>query len=241
MQKELIDYIQNVMAKGFRPNQVKQALRQAGYPEETIQEAFETIRQAQPAKRGYWIFWLVLLAAIFVVLLGVLVFLLLDLKPAQIPAQTIQQPISCVEKTPGQWCYSVSAEGITSEGCSDTKEKCTSSYNADLAVARKDESLCNKVTDTQGKDLCYTNVASKKNDLAICNNIGDYQQKSGCIGMVAGQQGNKALCETAASKDDCYAAYGMTSSDASVCEMITNADIKQTCEFFTTAPPPVPT
>ncbi len=248
MQKELVDYIQTVVAKGFRPEQVKQALLQAGYSEETIQEAFANVQYNQPpvqsVKSGYWIFLMLILTVIIILLLGTLIFLLLDTRQVQESptSQTpIKEPSACVERTPGQWCYSVSAEGITSEGCSDSEEKCISSYNADLAVARKDETLCNKVTDTQGKDLCYTNVASKRNNLEICNNIGDYQQKSGCIGMIAGQQKNKEICNTAASKDDCYAAYGMTSSDASVCELITDAGIKQTCEFLSTPPPPAPT
>jgi len=242
MQKELIEYLQNVLSKGFRPEQVKQALRQAGYSEDTIQDAFSQVQYTPPPEkpqRGYWIFWLFILGAIFVVLFVILIILLVGTPTTTFPSPAIQQPSACVERTPGQWCYSVSAEGITSEACSETKERCTSSYYADLAVAQKDESLCNKVTD--GKDLCYTNVASKKNNVEICNNIGDYQQKSGCTGMVAGQQGKKELCDTTASKDDCYAAYGMTSGDASVCEQITNADIKQTCEFFTSPPPPVPT
>ncbi|MEM3154225.1 MAG: Yip1 family protein [Candidatus Woesearchaeota archaeon] len=55
MKKELIEYIQSVLSKGFKPEQVKQALRDAGYAEDDIKKAFEEIAIPPIEKRGY--FW----------------------------------------------------------------------------------------------------------------------------------------------------------------------------------------
>lgn len=242
MQKELMNYIQDVLSKGFRPEQVKQALRQAGYSEDAIQDAFAGLRAEQPEGHGRLFLWLAILTAIFIVLILALILLMPGLTgPEPTVSPAVKQPSACSQRAPGQWCYSVSAQGITSEGCTDTQEKCMYSYYGDLAAANGDEKLCNKILDAQSKDLCYGNVAARKNDLNLCGTIGDYQQKSSCIGTVAGQQKNKAACDTAPSKDDCYVAYGMMAQDPSVCELITDQTTKQSCEFFTTPPPPVPT
>ena len=51
MQKELIDYIQGALAKGFSEEQVKAGLRQAGYTEESVDEAFSFL---PPESHGYY-------------------------------------------------------------------------------------------------------------------------------------------------------------------------------------------
>lgn len=235
-----MNYIQDVLSKGFRPKQIKQALRHAGYPEDAIQDAFAGIQASQP-ERGHLYLWLAILTAVFIVLILALILLLGTTGPEPTVSPAAKQPSACTQRAPGQWCYSVSAQGMTSEGCTGTQEECMYGYYADLAAANADEKLCNKILDAQSKDMCYGNVAARKNDLNLCGTIGDYQQKSSCIGTVAGQQKNKAACDGAPSKDDCYAAYGMMAQDPSVCELITDQTTKQSCEFFTTPPPPVPT
>jgi len=51
MQKELIDYIQDSLAKGFSEAQVKAGLRQTGYTEEAVEEAFSFL---PPESHGYY-------------------------------------------------------------------------------------------------------------------------------------------------------------------------------------------
>lgn len=240
MQKELTNYIQDVMSKGFKPEQIKQTLRQAGYSEDVIQEAFAGL-PAEQRRGGHLYLWLIILTAIFIAITTILiVFLQGTTEPQQTITPQAKPQGECAQRAPGQWCYSVSAQGITSEGCTDTQEKCMYGYYADLAAANSDETICNKILDTQSKDLCYGNVAARKNDLGLCGAINDYQQKSSCIGTVAGQLKNTAHCDTAPSKDDCYAAYGMMSQDQSVCALIANETTRNSCEFFTTPPPPIP-
>jgi hypothetical protein len=240
MQKELVNYIQDVLSKGFKPDQIRQTLQQAGYSDEAISEAFASL-PAEQRRGGHLYLWLIILTALFVAVSGALIIYLTGTtEPQQTKLPAAQQPEECGQRAPGQWCYSVSAQGISSEGCSNTQEKCMYAYYADLAAANSDEKICNKILDAQSKDLCYGNVAARKNDIGLCGAISDYQQKSSCIGTVAGQLKNTALCETAPSKDDCYSAYGMMSQDQSVCALISNETTRSSCEFFTTPPPPIP-
>src|SRR5574341_124478 len=51
MQKELIDYIQDALAKGFSEEQIKTGLRQTGYTEEAVEEAFSFL---PPESHGYY-------------------------------------------------------------------------------------------------------------------------------------------------------------------------------------------
>jgi len=240
MKKELMDYIQSVLSKGFKPEQIKQALRQAGYEEAEIQEAFAGI--SQPKSNTLAIFIIICFLVGAFVLILFLAFNLLGSSPVVMPQKIIPQQSTqgCNEKAPGQWCYQVVTESVTSGSCSATKEECINTYYADLAAANKDEKLCSKIADQQAKDMCNSNVASRKNDLAVCDNLSDPEQKTNCIGTIAGQQKDKALCNAAPSKDDCYISYAVTTKDASICELASTADKKQQCEFFATPPPPVP-
>ncbi len=240
MKKELMDYIQDVLSKGFKPEQVKQTLRQAGYAEADIQEAFAGI--SQPSHTLTIFITLCILTSLFVLILFLL-FNFLGTSPIEMPQKIITPSVSpqsgCNEKTPGQWCYQVITESVTSGSCSATKEECMNTYYADLAVANKDEKLCDNIAQP-GKDWCISNVASKKNDLAVCNNVADPAEKSFCIGTVGGQQGNKTACDSAPSKDECNINYAMASNDPSICALISSQDKKQQCEFFAIPPPPVP-
>jgi len=82
---------------------------------------------------------------------------------------------------------------------------------AQVATAKKDSSICEKITTAGWKDTCYLQVATAKADQSLCEKI-IYSDSSAKV------------------RDTCYFSVVMNTKDKSLCEKIRDSQIKQGCD-----------
>ena len=81
------------------------------------------------------------------------------------------------------------------------------------------------------REQCYSNVAEIKGDLSICEKISDSDNKDICYANVAVVQDDLAICDMILSDERwyCYYFIALNREDVSICETIEDQNIKNIC------------
>ncbi len=103
-------------------------------------------------------------------------------------------------------CYALVAElKADPDTCSESgteADRCFQQYATD----KKDDSVCDKISDASAKDSCYNSLASQLRDPELCGKIKNLSQK-----------------------DSCYFSMAMSLGDTAYCDKISNESQKQNC------------
>lgn len=91
-------------------------------------------------------------------------------------------------------------------GCTQQEER--SDWNWTItAIQEKNSSICGRIENTTGKDVCYNSVAMSLKDSSLCEKISKSYSKDNCYRLVAVTINNSSLCiniNDSEQKNICY-------------------------------------
>ncbi len=111
----------------------------------------------------------------------------------------------------------------------------------DVAVDKKDISICEKIQNQDNKEGCYSGVAEAKQDISICEKIHDQDCKDECYVSVAKAKQDISICEKMeqnpykAYKELCYSKVAFAKQDPTICVQIQYQNIRDDCYFSVAA------
>jgi len=110
-----------------------------------------------------------------------------------------------------------------------------------LAEKSKDDSICDKITDINKKELCKLEVFKIIDPIGYCETLGDLSKKEGCYYDLSGVQGvssdvkidacNKIECKRSSQcsgfiyTDSCLSRAALINLDKSICEDISPEEV----------------
>lgn len=107
----------------------------------------------------------------------------------------------------------------------------------DVAVDKKDISICEKIQNQDNKEGCYSGVAEAKQDILICNKIQDQDRKDECYVYVAKAKQDISICDEMeqnpykAYKELCYSGVALAKRDPTICVQIQYQNVRDNCYF----------
>jgi len=188
MQKELIEYIENMLQQGHSPANVKEAITKAGYSEEQATEAFQSISTTQETHKKASKAWMIMLGCVVLAIILTAAYLLIpeEKKAPELPEQyyvpEAPKPETC-DQTPIELrdgCYIDRAEKQNDiEACKKMSEPIGMSACIGMIAAKQNnKAACETVP---SKDSCYLSYSMTTPDPAICDLITDTQAKDSCL------------------------------------------------------------
>ena len=91
---------------------------------------------------------------------------------------------------------------------------------------------CDQFKDSSLEASCYTNLAIDRKDVSICSNVAGLGSINGCYKEVAIAKLDETICariDDNLMKDSCYNRVGSLTKDKSVCNMIKDQNLKNGC------------
>ena len=98
----------------------------------------------------------------------------------------------------------------------------------------EDLAICEKIQNTEDKELCYRRVAVKKKDPSICDLIQRDPNpiKEKCFMDVAIEKKDVSICnknQVQIWKNLCFTGVAIAKKDSSICDLISDEEAKDTC------------
>jgi hypothetical protein len=103
---------------------------------------------------------------------------------------------------------------------------------SDIATATKDLALCKSIPAQSGgiRDYCIEYWAEQKLDASVCQDISNSYDRNMCYYNIALKSNNVLLCgKMDTYKDKCYYDFSIKNKDISLCEKIENTQMKGFC------------
>lgn len=98
-----------------------------------------------------------------------------------------------------------------------------------IAVAKKDQSVCDGLTNQGLKQTCYSAVAVAQGNSTSCNNLTDDSAKDECYSGIAKSNSDDSYCakiKSAYTEDACYQIVGIAKLDTTICDKMVDFDSK---------------
>lgn len=191
MQKELIEYIENMLRQGHSQESIKEAITKAGYSEEQATEAFQSINTTQETHKKASKTWIIML--IFVVLSIILTAAYLLLPEEKAP------------ELPEQY-YVPQAPAPQPETCDQLPIESRDGCYVELAEKQSNIEICKKISEPIGMSACIGMMAAKQNNKAICETV---PSKDSCYLSYSMTTPDQSVCDLItekSAKDSCLMA-----------------------------------
>lgn len=95
-----------------------------------------------------------------------------------------------------------------------------------IAVARKDEDLCDQISLGKVRDRCFQTIAVANLDPSLCKQM---SEEGVCYFWIARRKGDWKVCEQASEPDSCKFQFGTNKRDKEACLQIEEVSLKTRC------------
>jgi len=101
-----------------------------------------------------------------------------------------------------------------------------------VSIVNDDIAICDKATDGNNKNGCYTAFAFFKKDLSVCDSISEEVFKDGCYSKVALAKKDPESCRGLRENIQpfCYEDIAIATKDSSICELVHPEGNKMDCK-----------
>jgi len=105
----------------------------------------------------------------------------------------------------------------------------TMNCHEETTATIKDANICEKITNSDGKDECYFTLALETKDIGLCKKVIEDVPNKMCHAVVTNNVDKCEEITDSADKDSCYATFATQTKNSDACEKIANNNIKDQC------------
>jgi len=225
MNEEVQNYIKQMRQDGKSDNEIKQALRVAGWTEEMLKPFFSSPKRRLPKSA-----LIILITLCCIILIGVgTYFLFVNMNSDSTETTDVVQNIN--ETTIVNTQQDSNSLKILTTSDLQACDEITDYFKKDsclneLLISTQDPRICIKLSDPSDHTECFNNTITESHTIDICNDI-DYSSslssldKEYCIIALAVANSDILICDNISSMDSfydmCVDSVAASSNDISIC------------------------